>query len=115
MLRLRNLVRRLRPAPQAATHSTTPQVPITETRGQWYAPNGKKIVASADLVPGNALIAAVTQRSDGTIEIDWDGETRMAWDGQFTDEIDGRRIFLDEAGNEWREDQLVVKPDEPES
>ncbi len=75
---------------------------------QLYTPNGRRISASMDWIPGNALIGFVTQAPDGTLDIEWDGETKMCWDGQHTEEFAGKRIFLDGKGNEWREDQLVL-------
>ena len=74
--------------------------------GQLYAPNGKRIIASKDWVPGNALIASATRNPDGTLEIEWAGETRICWDGQYTEERRNQRVFVDEDGNEWLEKRL---------
>lgn len=76
--------------------------------GQLYAPNGKRIVASSDLVPGNALIAGATRSPDGTFEIAWDGETKMCWDGQYTETHRGQRVFIDEDGSQWLEKKLTL-------
>lgn len=80
---------------------------------QLYAPNGRRISASKDWIPGNALIASVTRALDGTLDIEWDGETKMCWDGQHTEEFAGKRIFLDDESNEWREDQLTLGHETP--
>ena len=77
--------------------------------GQLYAPNGKRISASKDWVPGNALIASATRNPDGTFEIEWEGETKMCWDGQHTEEKDDQRIFLDEDAGEWPENNLTLQ------
>ena len=75
--------------------------------GQLYAPNGQRIIATKDWIPGNALIDGATQNPDGTFDLIWNGETKICWDGQYTEEYRGRRIFLDEAGNEWPEHRLA--------
>jgi hypothetical protein len=85
----------------------------TRHADQLYAPNGRRIIASKDWIPGNALITSVTREPDGTLDITWDGETRMCWDGQHTEEWAGKRIFLDDQGNEWREDQLTLGQETP--
>lgn len=75
---------------------------------QLYAPNGRRIAASKDWIPGNALIASATRAPDGTLEIEWEGETKLCWDGQYTEQLGERRIFLDDANNEWCEDQVAL-------
>lgn len=80
----------------------------TVVTGQLYAPNGRRIVAAKDWIPGNASITGATRNTDGTLEIVWGGETRLCWEGQYTEIGRGGRVFLDEAGNEWRERQLTV-------
>lgn len=85
----------------------------TRQPDQLYAPNGQRIAASKDWIPGNALIAFVKRATDGTLDIEWDGETKMCWDGQHTEELAGKRIFLDEDSNEWREDQLTLGHETP--
>jgi hypothetical protein len=84
----------------------TTSAPPAQTPRELYAPNGKRIVASKDWIPGNALINSATRNPDGTFDIEWAGETKICWDGQYTEESRGQRIFLDEDGNEWREKRL---------
>jgi hypothetical protein len=58
---------------------------------------GKPAHATADLVPGNALL---DDNGDGTFE--YSGETKMCWDGQYTDtDKDGLALVLCEEGHEW--------------
>lgn len=78
-----------------------------------YAPNGQRITAAKDWVPGNALILGATRNPDGTLEIEWDGETKLCWDGQYTERHGDQRIFLDEDANEWRENQLTLGSEPP--
>lgn len=75
---------------------------------QLYAPNGRRIIATKDWIPGNALIASVTRETDGTLDIHWEGETKLCWDGQYTEQLGDKRIFLDDDANEWCEDQLTL-------
>jgi len=79
-----------------------------DVTGVLRAPNGLRIVASKDWIPGNAGIEKVSCRPDGTLDIVWSGETQIGWDGQHTEEIGGQRIFLDENGGEWRENCLTL-------
>jgi hypothetical protein len=75
---------------------------------QLYAPNGKRILASKDWVPGNALIQGASRLPDGSLEIEWAGETTLCWDGQYTERDGVARIFLDEDANEWAEHRLIL-------
>jgi hypothetical protein len=85
----------------------------TRQADQLYAPTGRRITASKDWIPGNALVARVVRATDGTLDIEWEGETKICWDGQYTETMGDRRIFLDEAGNEWPEDQLTLGHETP--
>ena len=58
---------------------------------------------------GNALIRGATLDPDGTLEIEWSGDTQLCWDGQHTEEYRWQRIFLDQDAREWREKQLTVR------
>ena len=75
------------------------------------APNGSPIIGTADLVPGNALIAGCSwfQDEDGNLAFEWKGETEMCWDGQYTrtDER-GKTVYVAEDGTEWPEDQIKL-------
>lgn len=78
--------------------------------GRLFAPNGCLIVAAKDWIPGNALLTGATRHADGSLEIEWSGETVLCWDGQYTEELNGQRLFLDENTHEWREDELTLAP-----
>lgn len=81
------------------------------------APNGKLIIATADFVPGNAQIADVTRKPDGSLEIDFAGETELCWNGQYTAttrrKINGKwksvDLYVDEDGNQWPENELKLE------
>ena len=57
---------------------------------------GGAVHATADFVPGNALL---TQLDDGSF--DYSGETKMCWDGQYTAEEAGKPLVLCENGHQW--------------
>jgi hypothetical protein len=44
--------------------------------------------------------------------VQYTGETEMFWDDQETIERDGKVIFVDEQGEEWTFDELVLAEDE---
>lgn len=94
-------------ATDTATHAAParkePRIP-----DQLHAPGGKHIVVRSDLVPGNAFIASATRNPDGTFEIEWEGETKMCWGGQYTETHRGQRVFIDEDGNQWLEKKLTL-------
>ena len=75
---------------------------------QLTAPNGKRIIGTSDLIPGVALISGATRNPDGTLELEWEGETTVLWDGQRTDRIEGERLYVDEEWNVWRESELTL-------
>lgn len=77
-----------------------------------FSPTGSPIVATSDLVPANAMIAedSFSREADGSLAFEYDGTgSKMCWDGQYTQEIDGKALFVAEDGTEWREDELVLR------
>jgi len=84
---------------------------------QARSPTGSPIVGTADMIPGNALISYFERLPDGTLGIEWVGETKVCWNGQqtkrTTDDYDpelvkalkGARIML----YAWRKDRASSK------
>lgn len=77
------------------------------------APNGKEITGTVDDIPGceaGIVNEGVTRNADGEFVFDYSGDTEVNWDGQKTcrDER-GKRLFYDEDGNVWPEDQLSLE------
>jgi hypothetical protein len=74
-------------------------------------PDGHEIDGTVEMVRGIALIQDTADfRPDGTVKIEYAGETKMDWDSQ-TSVMEGReRIFSCTDGHEWRESQLVKAP-----
>lgn len=75
--------------------------------------DGEKITDTLELVQGTCQIDGVERAVDGSLDINWCGETRLDWDGQKTVERNGQRVFLDESGNEHLENELhLVEADD---
>ncbi len=81
------------------------------------APNGSKIVATLEVIRGEALLEGVTRDENGTIAARYLGQTSYDWEGQTTvkRQPDGggalETVYLDGTGQEWLESQLVPMPD----
>jgi hypothetical protein len=73
------------------------------------APNGRRIIGTADALEATAYIGDVTQKDDGTFDFDYVGESKVHWDAQDTKVNEsGQRLFVDQDYEEWPEDQLKV-------
>lgn len=78
-----------------------------------YAPNGSPIIGTADTILATPQALSFERLPDGSIEVEWSGETEVHWDSQTTNKDErGFDIFVAEDGTEWPEDQLVWKEDE---
>lgn len=77
------------------------------------APNGRDIVSTEELLPGQAIIGAVTggNPEDG-FAIDHEGTTDVDWDSQETRRACGQRVFVDDNGGLWLERELTLVDDE---
>lgn len=79
-----------------------------------YAPDGTEITGTYEKVFGEALIANfdVTRNADGTFDFAYAGGTEINWNSQVTVTRQGQRVFVDEDGGEWLENELVLREDE---
>ena len=79
-----------------------------------YAPTGSLILGTLEQLTGRAEIetGSYYYRADGTIDFEYNGGTKLFYDDQTTILRNGKRLFLDENGEEWTEDQLVLKTDD---
>lgn len=76
------------------------------------APNGLDIVGTLETCPGIAQILYNSFTRNGTsLNFDYAGGTDYYYDDQKTIVRKGQRIFLDDDGNEWSEDQLTLHDD----
>lgn len=75
-----------------------------------FAPDGADVVATADWVPANAMLApdGVTLTPDGALALDFH-DLRPAWDGVVTETEDGFPVYLTADGVRVREDALVLR------
>lgn len=81
-----------------------------------FSPTGKLIIATCDTVCVNANIKIddVHRNGDGTLDIDFAGESDVSWDSQrtLTDER-GVSLYVADDGTEWPEDCLHLDGEEP--
>lgn len=77
---------------------------------KYVSPDGLPIVGTLETVKGCANLTTIND--DGTPN--YDGSTKVYWDEQVTVQRDGKRVFLDEDGNEWTFDQLKVEEEQSE-
>lgn len=75
-------------------------------------PDGSRVVGTLETIPGVALIGNVTWSPEFGIDFDYEGGTDVDWNGQETVKRNGRRVFVDEGGSEWLEDDLEYVEDE---
>ena len=93
----------------AAANAEPPKVRVT-------APDGTPITGIIESVQGKAWIDPDDFKlgADGHLIVEYDGTgTKMFWDTQVPYVENGHRLFHDESGNEWREQDLVILADVP--
>jgi hypothetical protein len=81
------------------------------TKLQAFSPDGHLIIGTLDTLTCRADIEFDTwsRGENGNIDFEWAGSSEMFYDEQKTVERDGKRVYLDEEGNDWAEDQLVLR------
>jgi len=79
--------------------------------GQLYAPNGSVIIGTAELIEGVARIRGALAPSAGRarFELQYEGSTDVDWDSQTTRTRERKRLFVDEDGTLWPEDELTLR------
>ncbi len=75
------------------------------------APNGKRLIGTLETIPGIAMLAGEIGPSD-LEDIPYEGTTDLDWNSQkpvYKEDANGEmhRVFVDEASDLWRQDQLV--------
>lgn len=71
-----------------------------------FSPAGYRIVGTSERILGTAY-ATVSRGIDGKPVIDYEGETKVHWDTQELVTQDGEIVFVDEAGNDVLESEVV--------
>lgn len=71
-------------------------------------PYGVQILGTLYHIPATTIIdhETVSRKKDGTFAFEFAGGSKIDWDGQETVVRNGFRVFVDEEGNTWTEDQL---------
>ncbi|MER9176225.1 hypothetical protein NKH72_21855 [Mesorhizobium sp. M0955] len=70
---------------------------------RYVSPKGHDIVGTYERVYGIAQISEITAEGEPV----YAGGTKIDWDSQETLTRNGKRVFVDEGGDEWTFDQLV--------
>lgn len=74
-----------------------------------YAPNGKRIVGTADELLATAHVVAHGRNPDGSIAFECEGESKIHWDTQ-TQRIErGEPLWTDEDGRDWPQSSLSLE------
>lgn len=71
------------------------------------APDGNLLLGSNDVIPSTAYGRVF--RENDTTKIEYNGETKVHWDGQETVTINNEDSYVSENGEIWRESQLITK------
>jgi hypothetical protein len=76
-----------------------------------YGPNGVEIVASYEIVEANAILAedSFTRDENGKLDFDYGDESKVDWNSQKIQTVEGKRIFVDDDGNRWNEDDIRLE------
>lgn len=77
------------------------------------SPDGTRIVATLERLSGRAMLepGSARRKPEGSLEFDYEGTTEILWDEQKTIVRNGQRIFLDEEGGEYPENELRLAPE----
>jgi len=78
-----------------------------------YAPNGKQIVGIVETIILTAFVDKdrFQRLESGAVAFSYSGEYDFVWDSHAPIlEEDGQRVFIDEDGKHWREDQIEMRP-----
>jgi hypothetical protein len=77
------------------------------------SPTGAEITGTLEVVKGTCGVMAWSRDADGSLSFDYDGTgTEVDWDSQKTVTREGKRVFVDENGQEWTEDQIELVEDD---
>jgi hypothetical protein len=76
-----------------------------KTTYEVVSPTGARIIGTSDLIPGTAL-ARVTM-TNGVLDIEPSGETKIHWCAQETEQRDGEDLYEDEYGDTWKGSELL--------
>jgi hypothetical protein len=91
---------------------------MAKTSLNLVSPDGTRIVATLERLSGRAMLepGSARRKQEGGLEFDYEGTTEILGDEQKTIVRNGQRIFLDEEGGEYPENELRLAPegiDEP--
>lgn len=102
-------------APETPVNSAGYEIQDQVPRGQFgrlATLDGRAITGTLERVYGNALLSGATRNPDGSLEFDYEGETKIWWDGQLSVREGGQLVFLDENCNEVPESEVLLVPED---
>ncbi len=76
-----------------------------------YSPNNTEILGTYESIFARAEISNVSRGDDGKLELDFD-YTEVFWETSTTQREDGERLFLDRAGEVFKESELEIREDD---
>lgn len=86
------------------------QVPAGKA-GQLVTLEGAEITGTAETIPATAIALSATRREDGTLEVQYEGQTDVDWDGQKTLKTpNGQRLYVTDSGEWVPESHVMLVP-----
>jgi hypothetical protein len=73
-----------------------------------YSPSGWPVLGTEETIP--AVGQVIFRLEEGELDWEFNGSTDIRWDGQVTGKEDGEVVFVDKAGERWKESELVTDP-----
>lgn len=76
-----------------------------------YSPTGSLIIGTSErvLATANVLVNSFARDGDGALDFDHEGGSDVYWDTMETLTRRGKPLFVDENGDEWTSDQIVLE------
>lgn len=107
---VKQTIEQLDPAPEREPVGSNDEV-AAGTEGVLVTLDGQEIIGTAELLTGTAGISGATRKQDGSLEITYDGQTDIDWDGQETEKIAGEKLYVTAAGAIVPESEVKVVAD----
>ncbi|MCL4722887.1 MAG: hypothetical protein KJZ90_01230, partial [Rhodocyclaceae bacterium] len=78
--------------------------------GKLITKGGEEVTGTYETMPGAAGINLATRNSDGTLDIEYAGETDIWWNDQKTVKVNGERQFVTASGKIVPESEVILVP-----
>lgn len=74
--------------------------------GELQTVDGREVIGTSEVLTGCARIHGATRNPDGSLDLDWAGDTEIDWNAQKTRHRYGERLFVTDDGDEVPESQV---------